>query len=236
MSESIVRWFSPSCRPNLGLWCIMVKPGSSVVVSAFTEEQVERLTGISVSRLRYWDRTDFFTPSLAASNRRTSYGRIYNFSDVASLRVISVLVNQYSVPLSHLRQVVVSLGGMDNAAWARTTLYVLNRKVIFDDPDAGRQREIVSGQYLIGIKLNEILSDTKRDVESLSARSQDQQGRIVQSRTVAHNPPVISGTRVPVRSIKEFHDAGYTIEEIVNEYPSLTDGDVRAAIGHVKAA
>jgi uncharacterized protein (DUF433 family) len=214
----------------------MVKPGSNIVVSAFTEEQVERLTGISVNRLRYWDRTGFFIPSLAASNRRSSYSRIYSFSDVASLRVISVLVKQYSVRLSHLRQVVTGLGGMDNAAWARTTLYVLNRKVIFDDPEAGRQREIVSGQYMIGIKLNEVLSDTKRDVESLSARSPDQLGRIVQSRTIAHNSPVISGTRVPVRNIKEFHAAGYTIEEILNEYPSLTDDDVRAAIGHIKAA
>jgi MerR HTH family regulatory protein len=38
------------------------------VISAFTEEQAARLTGVTVHRLRHWDRTRFFVPSLAAAN------------------------------------------------------------------------------------------------------------------------------------------------------------------------
>lgn len=214
----------------------MNKSSANVVVSAFTEDQVERLTGVSVFRLRYWDRTGFFTPTYAAENRRTSYSRVYGFNDVASLRVIFVLVNQYSVPLSHLRKVVTNLGGMDNSSWTRTTLYVLNKKVIFDDPQDGRQREIVSGQYMIGIKLNEILSDTKRDVAALSKRTDAQIGKVVRTRTIAHNSPVVAGTRIPIRSIKEFHEAGYSVKQILKEYPSLTNADVSAAISYIKAA
>ena len=214
----------------------MSKADSNVVVSAFTEEQVQRLTGVSLSRLRYWDRTKFFSPSLAFENRRLAYSRIYTFNDVASLRVLSVLVSQYNVQLSHLREVAPRLDGMDNSAWTRTTLYVLNRKVIFDDPESGRQREIVSGQYMIGIRLSEILSDTKRDVEALSIRSSDKVGKIIKTRTVAHNVPVISGTRIPVRSVQEFYEAGYTVEQILNEYPSLTTEDVKAVINYPKAA
>lgn len=41
---------------------------TDVVVSAFTEEQVSRLTGISHRQLRYWDSTKFFVPSLAYEN------------------------------------------------------------------------------------------------------------------------------------------------------------------------
>jgi uncharacterized protein (DUF433 family) len=208
----------------------------SSVISAFSEEQVERLTGISVARLRYWDRTDFFKPSLAAENRRVRLSRIYTFLDIASLRVIAVLIKQYSVPLAHLRQVVMKLGGMDNAGWTRITLYVLNRKVSFDDVEAGRQREIVSDQYLIGIPLERVLSDTKRDVASLSERGSELNGKVVRKMTVARNAPVVAGTRIPVRNIKQFHDAGYSPVQIMKEYPTLSKEDVLAAISFGEAA
>jgi uncharacterized protein (DUF433 family) len=214
----------------------MKRSDSTVVVSAFTEEQVERLTSIAVSRLRYWDRTDFFKPSFAASNRRSSYSRIYSFTDIASLRVIASLMNQFNVPLQHLRHVISKLGKMDNAAWVRTTLYVMNRKVIFDDAESGRQQEIVSGQYMIGIELENVLSDTRRDVASLSKRDSEKVGEIVKARNIAHNALVISGTRVPIRSIQEFADAGYSVEKILLEYPTLTATDIKAAIRHSKAA
>lgn len=214
----------------------MKRSDSTVVVSAFTEEQVERLTSIAVSRLRYWDRTDFFKPSFAASNRRSSYSRIYSFTDIASLRVIASLMNQFNVPLQHLRHVISKLGKMDNAAWVRTTLYVMNRKVIFDDAESGRQQEIVSGQYMIGIELENVLSDTRRDVASLSKRDSEKVGEIVKARNIAHNALVISGTRVPIRNIQEFADEGYSVEKILLEYPTLTATDIKAAIRHSKAA
>src|SRR3546814_8821851 len=40
-------------------------------------------------------------------------------------------------------------------------LYVFNDKVVFDEPDGDRLREVVSGQYVIGIPLERIISDTK---------------------------------------------------------------------------
>ena len=214
----------------------MQRKDSTVVVSAFTEEQVERLTSLAVSRLRYWDRTNFFKPSFAASNRRASYSRVYSFTDIASLRVIASLINQFNVPLQHLRLVIEKLGNMDNAAWLRTILYVLNRKVIFDDHQSGRRREVVSGQYMIGIELENVLSDTRRDIASLSKRSEEKVGEIEKSRNIAHNSLVISGTRIPIRSIQEFHEAGFTVENILLEYPTLTDTDILAAINHPKAA
>lgn len=214
----------------------MKRQDSTVVVSAFTEEQVERLTNIAVSRLRYWDRTGFFIPSFAASDRRASYSRIYSFTDIASLRVIASLMNQFNIPLRHLRHVISKLGTMDNAAWVRTTLYVMNRKVIFDEPESGRQQEVVSGQYMIGIELEKVLSDTKRDIASLSQRGEEKMGEIVKVRNVAHNALVVSGTRIPIRSIQEFAEAGYSVKKILLEYPTLTAADVHAAISYQKAA
>ena len=42
--------------------------------------------------------------------------------------------------------------------------------------------------------------------------------------------PVIKGTRIPVYFILELLSNGWTIDEILNEYPHLTREDVLAAI------
>jgi uncharacterized protein (DUF433 family) len=200
------------------------------VVSAFTEDQASRLTGVSVHQLRYWDRTGLFSPQFADENRRAAYSRVYSFLDITALRVLNVLTKQYSVSVQHLREVAEKLCALDNGAWSRVTLYVLKRRVNFDDPKDGRQREIVSGQYSIGIPLETVVSDTRRDIKGLSERDTGQIGKIQRNRNVSHNAPVISGTRIPVRAIKNFYEDGYTVEQIIAEYPSLSAVDVIAAI------
>ena len=42
--------------------------------------------------------------------------------------------------------------------------------------------------------------------------------------------PVITGTRIPVELILEKIAAGETIEQLLEEYPRLTEEDVRAAL------
>jgi uncharacterized protein (DUF433 family) len=200
------------------------------VISAFTEDQASRLTGVSVHQLRYWDRTGLFCPQFAEENRKAAFSRVYSFQDIAALRVLHVLTNEYSVSVQHLREVAGKLCKMDNSAWARTTLYVLKGRVNFDDPEDGRQREIVSGQYSIGIPLEKVMSDTQRDIKSLSKRNEDQVGKIMRNRNISHNAPVISGTRIPVRAIKNFYDDGYSVQQIIEEYPSLSAADVEAAL------
>jgi uncharacterized protein (DUF433 family) len=204
----------------------------NVVVQAFSEEHVERLTGISRSQLRYWDRTGFFTPSFANENRRVPYSRIYSFRDIASLRVLNVLRNRYSVPLQHLRKVAIELAHLSEAKWTAVTLFVLNKRVIFVEEGTRRYREILSRQYVLGIPLAVIVADTKRDIERLQVRGDDKIGKIERARNVSHNSPVVAGTRIPVATIKRFAQSGFSVEQIMEEYPTLTDADIEAAIAH----
>jgi uncharacterized protein (DUF433 family) len=208
----------------------MVKIAANPVVFAFTEDQASLLTGISVHQLRYWDKTHLFSPQFAAKDRRSPYSRVYSFQDIMALRVLNVLTKQYSVSIQHLREVAKRLCAMDNGAWARTTLYVLQKKVNFVDPEDGKQKEVVSGQYAIGIPLEKVVSDTRRDVEQISKRDPAKIGKIERHRFVVSNAPVIAGTRIPVRAIQSFSKAGYTVEQIRAEYPTLTDEDIAAAI------
>jgi uncharacterized protein (DUF433 family) len=204
----------------------------SDVVMAFSEEHVQRLTGITVHQLRYWDRTDFFHPEFAADDRRAAFSRVYSFRDVVSLRVLNMLRNQHSVPLPHLRDVSKRLAHLAADRWTKATLYVLKKKVNFDEPETGRKREVLSGQYALGIPLAVVVEDTERDVKELQRRDASAIGSISRSRLVVHNAAVIAGTRIPTAAIKRFSDAGYSAAQILLEYPDLTEMDVAAALAH----
>ncbi len=207
------------------------------VIAAFSEEHTERLTGVSKSQLRYWDRTNFYRPSYAENNRRVAFSRIYSFKDIVALRVLNVLRNQYGVPLQHLRAVSERLSHLADDRWTGVRLWVLNRRVIWQEPGTERPQEIVSKQYVVPtLALETVVSDTERDVSDLNVRDESKYGLIEQSRYVNHNEPVIAGTRIPVAAIKRFSEAGYTPEKILEEYPDLTEADVNAALEYKRAS
>jgi uncharacterized protein (DUF433 family) len=208
----------------------------SNVISAFTQEQVERLTGLSKSQLNHWDRTGFFEPSFAAENRRTAFSRIYSFRDIVCLQVLKTLRNDLGVSLPHLRDVKNRLAHLGQDVWSKTTLYVVKKRVVFDDPNSGKPREIVSGQYVLEIPLKVVSGNMQTAVNELWRRDPESVGKISQSRRVAHNHHVIAGTRISIKNIKDFHEAGYSIKAILDEYPTLTRDDITAALECSKAA
>jgi uncharacterized protein (DUF433 family) len=209
---------------------------NSNVVSAFSEEQVQRLTGITAAQLKYWDRTNFFVPSLAEEDRRRPYSRVYSFRDLVCLKVLNTLRNEARVSLPQLREVTDRLAHLGDDVWAKTTLYVLNRKVVFDNPETRRKEEIVTGQGVLQIPLEVVQSNMERAVKELWRRDETTIGKVQQKRGIASNRPVVAGTRIPVSAIKAFHEAGYTIEQIREQYPVLTDDDIRTALKHGEAA
>ena len=204
----------------------------SNVIAAFSEDQVERITRLSKRRLRYWARTDFFRPSFVEDNPRLAYSRFYSFKDIVALRTLEVLRIQHSVPLQHLRKVAERLAHLKDELWTKTSLFVVNRRVIFENPETGKPQEVVSGQYLLGIKLKKIISDTRDDIAALNKRSSDSIGKLGRHRSIARNAWSIAGTRITVGSIKRFHEDGYSVDQIIEEYPDLTDEDVQAALAH----
>ena len=214
----------------------MAKSDLNVVLSAFTEQQVERLTGVSQRQLRYWDRTKFFIPNFAYENRSAAYSRIYSFRDMAALKVLNALRNDAKVPLPHLREVKDKLIHLGDDLWAKTVLYVLNRKVIFKNPKTLTKEEVVSGQGVLQIPLQVITGDIEKAVIAMRAREAKTIGQIERRKGLAHNQWVVAGTRVPVRAIREFHEFGLTDKQIQKEYPSLTIEDIQAALSHGKAA
>jgi DNA-binding transcriptional MerR regulator len=209
---------------------------NKTIIAAFTEDQVARLTGVSQTQLRYWDRTGFFVPTLAYEDRRAPYSRLYTFRDLVSLKVINALRNDAAVPLPHLRKVKEKLVHLGDDVWAKTTLYVLNKRVIFDSPGGKTREEILSGQVILQIPLKVVSGNMEQAIKAMSVRAPSSIGRTERKRNVVHNELVVAGTRIPVRSIKSFAEAGYSVDQIRKEYPTLTDSDIRAAIKHPDVA
>lgn len=206
----------------------------SSVVAAFSEEHVERITGLAKGRLRYWARTGFFKPSYADEDARLPFSRFYSFKDIVALRTLEKLRVQNSVPLQHLRKVAEALSHLKDDLWTKTTLFVWDRKVSFVNPFTRTREEVLSGQYLlpIPIPLKKVIEDTTSDIVNLTSRRQSEVGRISRSRGVNRNQWVVSGTRISVAAIKRLHEDGLSIQAIIDEYPDLTQEDVEAAINH----
>lgn len=202
---------------------------SKNIIAAFDEERAARLSGVSLPQLRYWYRSDFYVPA-HVSEGRSAFSRIYSFKDIAALRVLHVLRNQFGVSLQHLRDVSEKLNELGADKWTGVKLYVVKRRVVWVDPESSKPQEITSGQYIVPVVLDEVLSDTAKDVSAISNRDAATVGKIKRSRYINHNAPVVAGTRVRVSSVKAFAEAGYSHQQIIEEFPDLTEADVQAAL------
>lgn len=205
-------------------------------IAAFSEEQVQRLTGLTIGRLRYWHKTQFFTPAFVEENKKLAYSRFYSFKDVVALRTLELLRVQNGVPLQHLRKVAEKLNHLRDELWTKTTLYVANRKVIIENAETGKPAEVISGQYLLGIPLKKIVKDTSSEIAQMRKRDDTQIGVVSRTRGIAHNAWVVAGTRIPIAAVKRLHEDGFSVEQIIAEYPDLAAADVEAALNHDEIA
>lgn len=198
------------------------------VIAAFSLKQVQNLTGLSEGQLIDWDSSGFFVPAFAYENRRSPYSRIYSFEDVVGLRTLAILRDRVS--MQHLREVAVRLKEHSGRPWSQLTLYTLNGEVHWRRPTSGTIEGVVSGQYGATIPLESVAEEIREKAAALKERKPETIGKIAKRRFVMGGADVIAGTRIPVSSIRSLADAGYSIAEILAEYPGLTRTDVEAVI------
>jgi uncharacterized protein (DUF433 family) len=197
---------------------------------AFTTEHVCRLTGLSVGQVRYWDKTEFFSPTLLDGVRR-AFSRIYSFRDVVGLRTIGVLRNQHHVPLQQLRRIGEWLHSHHQTPWSSLRFGLAGKEVVFFEPGTGVAVLPREGQQtVLAIALEPIAQEMQSAAERLRDREPQQVGQIVRHRYVVHNAYTLAGTRVTTEAVWNFHKAGYKTGQIIEEYPRLTKKDVREAI------
>jgi uncharacterized protein (DUF433 family) len=208
----------------------------SSVVSAFTEDQVVRLTGVSRRQLRYWATDRFFAPSIKMREEAFADLRLYSFRDLVCLKIINSLRNEIRVSLPELKKTKESLAHLGDDLWSRTTLYVHRKKVVFVNPTTGHKEEATTGQGVLEIPLLVVTGNMEVAVREMRQRDKKAVGRIEHKRSIAQNRPVVAGTKILVEHIQAFHKSGFSIDEIRKQYPALTAEDVQAAIDFKEVA
>lgn len=202
---------------------------SDTVIGVFSEEQASRVSGVSIYQLRHWDKEGFFPAAFGAGKQHVPFGRLYSFRDLVSLQVLNDLRNHKRIPLSHLRDVSSKLSHLGDKKWSATTLYVLGKRVVLEDPSTRCREDVVSGQRVFNIPLRVVIKNTRRKIRELSNRNQSY-GHFSRGKFTAHNELVFSGTRIPVSLVIDFYEANYSIKQIIREFPDLNEVDIEAAI------
>lgn len=204
------------------------------LITAFSVEQTVNLTGVSKTQLRYWAEQGFFTPGEHEVLKGRQYGRIYTFKDLVSLKILNDLRNKAKVPLGQLRELKTKWNEMGDEVWTSQKLSAANGRVIVDSP--GGAEDALSGQKVIEVSIKAECDEMKDKVTRLFRRDASTVGQISRKRRVASNKPTISGTRIPVKTIQAYASRGYSVEEILKEYPALRKEDVLAAIEYRETA
>src|SRR5579883_680644 len=150
-------------------------------VLAFSADQVRQLTGLSEHQLRYWDRTEFFSPTLAAGAARLPYSRAYSFRDVVGLRAIAEMRKVHRIPLQELRKVGAVLAERFDAPWSQLSFYIVGKAVFYQEDKATAIKRARPGQQeIMPFDLVRVVGDVRRGIERLRERTPEQLGHVIQ--------------------------------------------------------
>lgn len=191
-----------------------------------TREQAASMAGVRVARVDYWVDTRLIQPT--ADRHVTPHRRVmlFSFQELLSILVAAQL-RERGISLQHMRVVVNRLRERGyELPLAELRFATEGSEVYFMDEH---------GQWEAGRRPAHALIDHRIDIGELRARvrrsvgrATDSYGRIESRRGALGSKPLIAGTRVPVRTVQSYLDAGKRAEEIIEAFPSLTQDDVTA--------
>lgn len=195
----------------------------------YTDEQAARLAKVSVTQVRYWDRTGFFQPSIAFEDRKVAFSRIYSFEDVVALRVLGLLRNSFDVPLQHLRRVRDKFR-LPQSVWADEEIFVHAKRVYFRNERGSFTNADTDEDTLPEIPLPQVICEIENEAAQMGIRNPDGIASRTRRANVARRAEVFEGTRIPIDMVKEYMEAGLGVADILSDYPALTEEDISAAV------
>jgi DNA-binding transcriptional MerR regulator len=201
---------------------------SNNIISTFSAEYAAKITGFSPRQLSYWDKIGFFKPSVMVADNAQHQIRIYSFNDLVGLRVVCVLQKQHKMSIQKLRKAAEQLEKYSRTPWSSLRLMVCKGEISFIDPNTGLGKGAITNQGVF-VEIIDEIKHVNKLAKALNQRSESQIGTTERHRNVVHNMLVFAGTRVPIRAVERFLAAGYSTEQILEEYPSLSHADIEVA-------
>lgn len=208
----------------------------AMMVDAFSQDLVRRITGLSKRQLEYWDATDVIKPSVA---EHTGWGRprLYSYRDLIKLKVAAAMRDAGKLP-SNMKQTMDALEARGFEDPFVTITFVLTKdgnRLAWIDPVTGQLLDAHHGQEVdqtvesFGLKLRDLRTGLEESIQEIMERRHGRVGRV---RNLKGNQFVVEGTRVPTAKIAAVADAGWSRPRIRAAFPNLTDSDVDAALRH----
>lgn len=136
---------------------------------AFNTNTILNLTGLTMRRVDYWDRTHFIKPSLKeASGHGTA--RLYSFVDLVQLKVAKTLIDK-GVSLQKIRKAITylkknfpdiekPLAEMRFLTDGETIFVLTNKKGVILDT-------LAKGQMVFAVAIGDIIEELKGEVEKI---------------------------------------------------------------------
>lgn len=166
-------------------------------IPAFTAEEAASLTGLTRRQLQYWNGMGVFRGEYETGE--SHWTAIYSFCDLVRFDTLAQLRKKHRVPLRELRKVGAWLRDQTRrqTPWSAIRIFVRGEQVYFQEPGSPQVSRLPSGQQMTVMDLGIVVREVTKRVERLRKRGLEQIGKIQRQRRVAHNAPVIAGTRFP---------------------------------------
>jgi uncharacterized protein (DUF433 family) len=180
------------------------------------------IAGIRPERLRRWEHYGLVSPSVADRVGGKSI-RLYGFQQLVELLVVREL-ERITNNVRKLRRVVEDLRQEYSSPWSELRWAYDAGELYWQHPDGSWAGDRDPGQTVlygvVDLKIIEarVRSSVRRDESTI--------GRTETRRGVLGSKQVIAGTRTPVAAVREYIDAGFGDEEILEAYPHLSSEDI----------
>lgn len=202
----------------------------------FTADQAIRLTRITRRQLDYWMRTDLIRADIASGAGRGSV-RLFTFENLIEIRAAAWLRDQLSLQL--IRKIVGHLREERDRPLTELQFAVIekegarsgsqHRDVIVQRTDG--DWESWTGQQMLKVRVPiRKFSDELTKAAAKERMQSRKVGHVETRRGALGSAPVLAGTRIPTAAVWRLHEAGYSTQRILENYPGLKPADVTAAL------
>jgi uncharacterized protein (DUF433 family) len=208
-------------------------------LEAFTLEQVLRLNPVSRRRLLYWIEKGVVSPDAQVMRPRGPI-RLFSFRNLLEVRVAVWLRDKLSLQL--IRKILERLRAQGfNQPLSTITFGIIESEsaddphphydVALQYPDGSWEQWETPGQLFMAltVPIQKLETGLRTAIEVDRQRSR-RVGAIERRRGVLGSAPVVAGTRIPIAAIRRLHEAGYTADRILENYPGLELRDIEAAL------
>lgn len=166
----------------------------------FNTKAIHKITGLTVRRIDYWDRTHFIKPSVSEASGHGSV-RLYSFTDLVQMRVAKTLLDE-GISLQKIRKAITYLKkNMPDVkkplsqlkfVTDGSTLFVITR-------DEKRIIDVLrKGQLVFSIALGSLIEELK--------------GKVIDMEAERKYEVAVKGRKYPVVLHADTEDGGYWVE------------------------